>query len=304
MASVTPSVLNTLKSELAAVPALGSVLDTAAETLCAAGLPNARRQAAWLWAGVARTTVGQTWLERPRSVSPAALERYRAAVARRAAGEPLAYVIGTVGFRTLELWVDARVLIPRPETEGLVDLVLAWASRTAGAASWGAVADVGTGSGCIGLSLAVEGRFARVVATDLSRAALEVANENLHRVAPPVPVELRHGPFFEPLVGERFAVIISNPPYVSASEFAALAPSVRCFEPRLALVSGAAGMEHVRRMLREAPAYLGDGGMLALEVDATRARSALEMAHRHGWGDSRLERDMFGRERYLVVIKE
>jgi release factor glutamine methyltransferase len=143
----------------------------------------------------------------------------------------------------LELEVDSRVLIPRPETEGLVEHVLAWLSRHPAAR---VVADIGTGSGCIALALAVEGRFARVIATDVSPAALAVARRNVARVSPPVPIEVREGSGCEALRGVEVDVIVSNPPYVSAAEFEELEPSVRLFEPREALVSGDGGLAHSR----------------------------------------------------------
>jgi release factor glutamine methyltransferase len=148
----------------------------------------------------------------------------------------------------LELAVDPRALIPRPETEGLVELVL----RETGNGKRGLAADIGTGSGCIALSLAVEGEFDKVVAVERSPAAAALARENVARVAPKTAVEIREGNLLAPLVdkGERgiYRVIVSNPPYLTEREFTELDPSVREFEPREALVSGSTGLDATRAL--------------------------------------------------------
>jgi len=187
-----------------------------------------------VWAGVAGTTVGDAWLRRDEPKSPEVLTRYRDALAQLERGVPFAYAVGSAGFRTLDLKIDRRALIPRPETEGLVELILARCST-------GLAADIGTGCGCIALSLAVEGRFERIVAVEQSPAAAALARENLQRVAPTTHIEIREGDLLAPLVGtgDRFHVIVSNPPYLSFAEYEELDPSVSRHEPRDALVSDA-----------------------------------------------------------------
>jgi release factor glutamine methyltransferase len=172
--------------------------------------------------------------------------------ARRAAGEPIAYILGHKEFYGLELTVNSAVLIPRPETELLVDLAL---DRNPGS-----VLDVGTGSGAIALAIKRHRPDARVVATDASAAALEVARRNAARFN--LEVELRHGRWYEPVAGERFEAIISNPPYVVIGDphLAALP-----YEPRLALLGGADGLDGFRVLAREAPAHLLPGGWLLVE---------------------------------------
>jgi release factor glutamine methyltransferase len=172
--------------------------------------------------------------------------------ARRAAGEPIAYILGHKEFYGLELTVNSAVLIPRPETELLVDLAL---DRNPAS-----VLDVGTGSGAIALAIKRHRPDARVVATDASAAALEVARRNAARFN--LEVELRHGRWFEPVAGERFEAIISNPPYVVVGDphLAALP-----YEPRLALLGGADGLDGFRVLAREAPAHLLPGGWLLVE---------------------------------------
>jgi release factor glutamine methyltransferase len=276
---------------------VGEELCAAAQRLAEAGCEAPRREAAGLWARLSGETVGDAWLRQDAEAPQQSRARYRDAVERRARGEPAAYAAGVAGFRWLELWIDPRVLIPRPETEGLVELVLARSGR-------GAALDVGTGSGCIALSLATEGAFDRVVATDASAAALEVARANGARLEPSTAVEFRLGDLLEPVAGETFDAIVSNPPYVTAQEFAALDDGVRLFEPGEALVSGEGGLAHTRRLLEGAAPALAPGGLLALEVDSTRAETTLRLAREAGWRGARLKRDLFGRLRYLIATKE
>jgi release factor glutamine methyltransferase len=188
--------------------------------------------------------------------------------ARRAAGEPIAYILGHKEFYGLELTVNSAVLIPRPETELLVDLAL---DRNPAS-----VLDVGTGSGAIALAIKRHRPDARVVATDASAAALEVARRNAARFN--LEVDLRHGRWFEPVAGERFEAIISNPPYVVVGDphLAALP-----YEPRLALLGGADGLDGFRVLAREAPAHLLPGGWLLVEHGAGQheaVRGLLEAA--------------------------
>jgi release factor glutamine methyltransferase len=283
---------------------LGSLLDAGAARLRATGVRDARRQAVALWAAVTGASPGALWLARDRPPAVGLERLWCAAVDRLASGEPLAYVAGSAGFRTLELAVDPRVLIPRPETEGLVDLVLAWGRASFGAGCWGTVVDVGTGSGCVALSLAVEGAFGRVLGVDASPGALDVAAGNIERVRPPVPVDLLCGDLLEPLAEGRVTAIVANPPYVAEEEAAALPAGVREYEPYEALFSPEAGSWHTRRLLAAARTRLMAGGLVALEIDSRRAGRAVEIAAACGWRNAEVRRDLFGRDRYLLATKE
>ncbi|HTH65939.1 MAG TPA: HemK/PrmC family methyltransferase, partial [Gemmatimonadales bacterium] len=197
----------------------------------------------------------------------------------------------------LTLAIDERALIPRPETEGLVELVLEWAANRPG----GVAADIGTGSGCIALSLALEGRFERVVATEPSPLAAALSRENVLRCGLPVPVDVRNGDLLEPLGHDRYRAIISNPPYLTDDEWFALDSTVRAFEPRLALVSGADGLAATRGLIAGADRVLEPGGLLALEIDERRAAAVRGLADACGWERIRVERDLFGRPRYALM---
>jgi len=248
-----------------------------------------------VWAAVSGMTVGEAWLRRDEPKSPELLARYDGAVAQLERGVPFGYVVGSVGFRTLDLKVDRRALIPRPETEGLVELVLARCTT-------GLVADVGTGCGCIALALAVEGQFARVVAVERSADAAALARENVKRVSPKTPVEIREGNLLAPLVdqGTRYRAIVSNPPYLTVAEFEELDASVRQFEPRAALVSGSDGLEATRAIFSGAAALLEPGGLLAIEIDERRADAVRSLGREHGW-DVAMHADLFGRPRYALA---
>jgi len=257
-----------------------------------------QKTTAAVWAALTGMSIGEAWLRRDERKAPELVARYQNAIAQLDRGIPFAYAVGSVGFRTLDLKIDPRALIPRPETEGLVDLVL---RRVQG----GLAADIGTGSGCIALSLAVEGSFDKVIAVEQSPVAASLARENIARIAPDTPVEVREGNFLEPLsdTGERFRVIVSNPPYVTAAEYAALEPGVRDFEPREALVSGIDGLDATRTIFAAAGALLERRGLLALEIDERRADAVRTLGHGYGWTVA-VHADLFGCPRYALATKE
>ncbi len=279
--------------------ALGPLEDAAA-VFREVGIADPAREVREIFAGVLAVEPADVWRHRERIEHPRIAEAFGVAVERRRSGEPLAYVIGRCGFRFLDLAVDRSTLIPRPETEGLVSVVLQWAGRRA--EGWGTALELGTGSGCIALSLWVEGEFASVMATEISEAALNVAHSNATRAG--AAVDFRLGSWFEPVRGERFSVVVSNPPYVSTTDYDRLDPSVREFEPRQALESGERGMDALTHILRVAATYLEPSGMLALEIDSQHEQETLDVATAAGWVGATVERDVFDRPRYLIAIKE
>jgi release factor glutamine methyltransferase len=224
----------------------------------------------------------------------------RAAMAR-AGGAPLAYAVGRASFRHLSLAVDERVLIPRVETEVLVERVLDRCTpRTR------RIADVGTGSGAIALSLAFEREFERVIATDISLDAMAVAAANASSLSTVLKstVEFRHGSLLAPLAGETLDAIVCNPPYISFAEIAELPADVRDWEPSLALLCPEDGLSVTRALIRTAPALLGPGGFLALEVDTRRAGSVAEMIAVDGrYSGVEVLFDLTGRERFVFATR-
>jgi len=244
-----------------------------------------------------------------------AQHRVDAMIERRRAGEPLQYVLGSWSFRNLELMVDRRVLIPRPETEVVVQVAIdelaAGGARTGRADPWGAgiteyaVADLGTGSGAIALALAVELPDAAVWASDISDAALAVARANLSSIGNVATrVRLVQGDWFDALPGElrgELRLVVSNPPYVAVGEHAHLPPEVRDHEPYEALVSGARGLEAIEHLLAVAPGWLEPNGLLVLELAPHQAETAAALARAEGFADVDVRPDLAGRLRVLVA---
>jgi release factor glutamine methyltransferase len=231
------------------------------------------------------------------------LGRARAAVDKRIQGAPLAYAVGRASFRHLTLDVDERVLIPRPETEQLVDLVLDELSTDEG----GVAIDVGTGSGAIALALAAEGHFSRVYATDISRDAVDVARHNVEisKSLLRAPVEVLHGSLLGPLLDVRARAVVSNPPYIALGEAASLPASVRDWEPAVALFSGSDGLRATAQLVRQAADVLAPGGLLALEVDVRRSSLVAELVSRERrFHAIRMELDLTGRERFVLARRQ
>lgn len=222
----------------------------------------------------------------------------RASARRRASGAPLAYAIGKAAFRHLVLNVDERVLIPRPETEIVVEETLRLAP------DGGIAIDVGTGSGAIALSLATEARFDRVIATDVSLDALDVAGSNvvLNRDRLRCPIELRHGSLLDPARDVQARLIVANPPYIAAQEMLALPAQVRDWEPAVALLGGRDGMQPTLRLIAEAAHVLELHGWLVLESDTTRAREiGARLQENAAFSDVAIRPDLTGRDRVIIA---
>jgi release factor glutamine methyltransferase len=234
--------------------------------------------------------------------------RVASLVRRRRSGEPLQYVLGSWGFRTLELMVDRRALIPRPETEQVVEVALGeldrWREKTSGRAP-ALVADLGTGSGAIALSIAKERTWSRVWGTDCSAASLEVSRANLASLGRPATrVRLAQGTWFEALPSDLrgcLAMVVSNPPYVAEPEVPGLPEEVSAWEPLEALVAGPTGLEAIRAVLREAPLWLAPGGSAVLEIAPHQRQEAVVAARSAGFGAVEVAADLAGRARVLVA---
>lgn len=272
-------------------PTIRAMIDEGAAALAAAGIGSSRREAMTIWDALSDGRMGAGVLDADWSPGRRRAP-FRHAVMRRATGEPLAHVVGQAGFRHLVLRSDRRALIPRPETEGLTDLLL-------GVVRSGRVADIGTGTGCLALSLATEGAFSEVVATDISAAALAVARENRDRCG--ACVSLIQGDLCAALRTGSLDALVSNPPYLTTEEYATLDPSVREWEPREALVGGPDGLVPITRLLVEGREVVRASGWLAMEVDCLRATECARRAGALGWCDVAIHADLFGRDRYLLA---
>ncbi len=250
-----------------------SVLDWTTQRFTDAGIAPARLEAQLLLAHVLRCSRVQLYTAFDKPLAEAELAGYRELIKRRLGGEPVAYLIGEQEFWALPFYVDASVLVPRPDTETVIEVARALRPEPAAPCR---VLDLCTGSGAIAISLAKELPGAQVVATEVSAEAAAVARRNAERNAVTERVEVRVGDLFAPAAGERFDLIVANPPYIASAVIATLAPEVR-HEPPIALDGGPDGLAFYDRICAAAPAHLSPGGAIVLEhgydqADAVRTR--------------------------------
>ncbi len=281
----------------ATAPQVASVL-AAARQRCAGNAAAAADLGALLALALG---VPRAWLvaHGDHAVDDAPLARFEALLRRRLAGEPMAYLRGWQEFWSLRLAVGPDVLVPRPETELLVELALARMGEVcecprSGLDEPGRLADLGTGSGAIALALASERPGWQIIATDRSPAALAVAAGNAARLG--LGVEFRHGDWFAPLAGERFDIIVSNPPYVAADDHCLELDGV-CREPRTALAAADAGLADLASIAATAPAHLTPGGWLLLEHGADQGPAVRELLVAAGFAAVCAHADLAGQPR-------
>lgn len=272
-----------------------------AEYLEEKGVESPRLDAEHLLAHALGTSRLQLYLQFDRPLTPDELGLFRPLLRRRAGREPLQYIVGRTPFRELELRTDPRALIPRPETEVLVDKVLDWSRGREGLTA----VDVGTGTGCIALSLLKEGPFTRVWGVDLSPDALDLARTNAGSLPEGEGLTLVAGDGLGALPESvRVDVVVSNPPYVRDDEAASLQPEIREHEPPLALFGGADGLAVIRRLVAEAPGRLAPGGLLALEVGVAQGPAVLELVAAAGdLTQAALHRDLAGKPRIVTAVR-
>jgi release factor glutamine methyltransferase len=256
---------------------IGDALRQATQALDHAGVAEARREAGSLLSHIIRKDRTFLISHAEDLIDGGELERFEEAVARRAVGEPTQYITGTQDFFGRSFRVTPDVLIPRPETELLVEAALKL--MAAGAS----VCDVGTGSGCIAITLLAERADARAVAIDVSEAALEVARQNARDHGVEERVEFVLSDCFVRLDPSPFDLIVSNPPYVSEAMLPGLQREVRDYEPRVALSPGADGLKVVRRLLAEAPEFLRNGGYLMMEIGFDQGEIVQQMVDENVW---------------------
>jgi release factor glutamine methyltransferase len=235
-------------------------------------------------------------IESERTLTAHELARYRSLIERRRRGEPIAYILGRREFFGLDLVVDRRVLVPRPDTEALVEVAL---ERTRGRSAYGRALDLCTGSGCVALAFAKARPTWRVTATDLDEDALALAWENTRRTGIAHALRVLPGDLFAPVRSERFDLVVGNPPYIPSSDIAGLMVDVRDFEPRRALDGGPDGLDLVRTIVREAPERLTPGGLLALEVGFDQGDRVAVLFQSAGFSAIERRRDYGGHERVV-----
>jgi release factor glutamine methyltransferase len=273
---------------------IGEALAASVDALRAAGIEDPRLDAELLLAEATGWDRAALAAEPEAEITPGAARRFGEMVRRRLRREPVAYIVGRRGFRHLELAVDPRVLIPRPETELLVELALELRPAS--------VLDVGTGSGAVALAIAAELSECAVTATDTSPGALEVAAANAERLGLAERVRFLAGTVPD---GEAFDLLLANLPYVAESEWGSLQPEVTEWEPREALLAGTDGLDAIRAFLRRLRlscriATTKTKSAIGLEVGERQAGAVAEMMEEAGFGEIEVRRDLAGIERVVV----
>lgn len=276
-----------------------SLVRWATEDFRARGIDSPRLDAEVLLAFALDSTRMQLIIDAKRPLGDAELTRFRELVKRRRKKEPIAYVRGAREFYGRNFQVDRRVLVPRPDTETLVEVAL---KRTAHVSMCMRALDLCTGSGCVAVTLARERVTSRIFATDISSEALDVARKNALRLGA-YNVAFMEGDLFAPVIAiagrARFDVITANPPYIPHAEIDSLMPDVRDFEPHLALDGGADGLDLIRRIINDAPHSLAENGVLAMEVGAGEAGPVQELFEARGFTSVSATRD-YGRIERVV----
>jgi len=271
-----------------------------AAKLASAGIENSRLAAEAMLAAVCHTSraaviSGLVEIDHPGR------QRYSAMIARRMRQEPLAYIVGRKEFYSLEFEVTPAVLIPRPETETVVTEALEFLQDRIHTH----VCDLGTGSGAIALAIAANAPTARLSATDVSDRALAIARRNAARFELESHVRFRLADCFEPLDGEgplgRFALFVSNPPYIGDDEMSGLPAEIRCYEPHTALAGGPDGLDFYRRIALQMPAHLEPDGCAIMEVGAGKSSAVIEIMCNSGARSTRLIPDLAGIPRVVVA---
>jgi release factor glutamine methyltransferase len=278
---------------------IGTLVKWATDDFRTRGIENPRLDAELLVAHALEIDRMRVILDANRPLEGAELVLLRDLVKRRRAFEPIAYLRGYREFYGLKFRVDKRVLVPRPDTETLVDAALARSTHVSMSMRQ---LDLCTGSGCVAIAMARQRPTAMVFASDVSADALAVARENALRLGA-YNVALVASDLFAAFAGKRFDLITANPPYIATPELATLMPDVRCHEPRLALDGGADGLDLVRRIVADAPDHLEPGGVLAMEIGAGEASATVALFEARGFSDVRVHRDIARIERVVSGVR-
>ena len=276
------------------------LLKKSTEFLSKKGIENARLQSELIFAGTLRCRRLDLYLQFERPLTQAQVDLLRERIVRRAHREPVQYIVGDTDFRNLTLKCDSRALIPRPETEELVDFVLEKLNAQKPAGTPVRVLDLGTGTGAIALSVATERAGTEVIAVDKSADALALARENLEKIGAPANVKFLESNWFENVSGV-FDVIISNPPYLTRSEWECAQPEVKNHEPLSALVADNAGLADLEIILRGAREHLAPDGFVAFETGIAQHEKLAEIARECGFSEIESKTDLSGHPRFFFA---
>jgi release factor glutamine methyltransferase len=278
------------------------VVGWAADDFRRRGIESPRFEAELLLAHALKTDRMRVILDAHRPLADGELAQYRELIRRRRAGEPVAYLRGVKEFYGRPFHIDKRVLVPRPDTEILVEVAL---RRTTATSMSGRYLDLCTGSGCVAVSLARERPTSKVFAIDVSAEALVVATDNALRLGAIFQMSFLEGDLFEPLgpfAGLKFDLITANPPYITDADFATLPVDVRTFEPRVALTGGPDGLDVMRKVIEGARGWLRPGGVLAVEMGAGQAEGVTTLFGAAGFSEIAVDRDYGGHARVVSAL--
>lgn len=262
------------------------------------GFESPKLEAELLLAHVLNANRVKLYMQWDRPLAPSELEAYRAVIKRRALKEPVAYITGSRGFWNIDLKCDKRALIPRGDTETLIERALDLLPKE----SQATIVDVGTGTGAIGLTLATERKSTRVTLTDISPDALALAGENTTALGMAERVSLVHSDVLQALPGP-FDMVVSNPPYIATHETDVMGEDVLKFEPHLALFAGKDGFDVIRRLVKESFMKLSGGGTLLFEIGFRQAEAAAALTRDAGFEDVRVLKDLGGHDRVVFGRK-
>lgn len=282
------------------VKTVNEVVGLSTDYLLKQGLESPRREAEFLLSEFLNMSRLDLYLNFDRPLDAQELDLFRERLKRRGKGEPGQYIHGAVQFYGLNLFVNPAVLIPRPETEILVDHI--FNTLKAEDLSGKKLLDLCSGSGCIGLSLKSKFSDLSVYLSDISESALAVAKKNAE--ANQLVVGFSQGDLFEPLLDQKFDYVVCNPPYISLKEYHELSPEVREFEPCLALVGGDSGYEFYERLREDLPKYLNPKGRVWLEIGTGQGQIILDLFSGSPWKLAKLEKDWAGHDRFILLERE
>jgi release factor glutamine methyltransferase len=284
-------------SEQDPVWSVGRVLRFATEDFQGRGVESPRLEAELLLGSVLGLDRVGLLIQSARPLTEDELKRYRKSIQRRREGEPVAYILGKREFFGMNFTVDRHVLVPRPETELLVEEAL---RRTEHRPLYGRALDLCTGSGCIAISFASMRKTWQTFGADISPEALRVARDNALHLGAVWNLSFHEGDLFEAVASDaKFELVVSNPPYIERAALSSLPADVRDFEPTIALDGGPDGLDFYRRLAEQAPAHLVPGGVLALEIGSDQASAVQSLLEQRGFFDLRVQQDFAGHDRVI-----
>lgn len=281
---------------------IGKLLKWTEEYFTKAGIDTPRLDGEVLLCHVLKKERIHLYVHFDQPLTKEELAQYKMCIKERVQHKPVAHIVGHKEFMGLDFKVNEATLIPRPDTEILVEAVIS--RLKTGQEGLGTIADIGTGSGAICLSLLNYLPDLKAVTVDISPEAIEVAKENAELLDLSDRVEFCHGDMLEPIRDRKFTAIVSNPPYIPEDDIDGLEPDVRDFEPISALVAGPDGLDFYRRLVAEAGNMIDDDGFLALEIGINQAEALKALGQEHGWGRCEIVKDLAGIDRVVILWKQ